>query len=90
MKKALIIFLLCLGFPLFAEYNHFSIPDSSEIRATLEESWFNASLTNVRNNKPEIYSSPDGTLFQVRLEETERDFCIFVSPHAIIKVDVYS
>ena len=90
MKKALIIFLLCLGFPLFAEYNHLSIPDSSEIRAMLEESWFNASLTNVRNNKPEIYSSPDGTLFQVRLEETERDFCIFVSPHAIIKVDVYS
>lgn len=75
---------------VYAEYNRDGIPDSSEIRQSLEQTWFYAPLSNVRMNKAEIRTNRIGEKFQVRLEETEKDFAIFVSPHTKMEVDVYT
>lgn len=80
--------LLCL--PSFALYNRYGVPDSSEIRKDLVETWFEAPLLNVRMNRPEIRTNSIGEKFQIRLEETEDSFNIFVAPFARIEVDVYS
>lgn len=76
--------------PVFALYNSFGVPDSSEIRKELVESWFEAPLQNVRMNRPEIRTNSVGQKFQIRMEETEDSFNIFVAPYARIEVDVYS
>lgn len=92
MKKTLISILLLLFLPAvsFAAYNSFGIPDSSEIRKDLVEKWFEAPLAAVRTNLPEVRSNPAGEKFQIRMEETEDSFNVFVSPHAIINVSVYT
>ena len=91
MKKFfLIIAGLVLFSPLFARYNRLGIPDSSEIRDCLEELWFTAPLSEVRLNQPEIRANDNGEKFQIRLEENESTFNVFVAPHAVIKVNVYS
>ena len=91
MKKFfLIIAGLVLFSPLFARYNRLGIPDSSEIRDCLEEQWFTAPLSEVRLNQPEIRANDNGEKFQIRLEENESTFNVFVAPHAVIKVNVYS
>ena len=54
------------------------------------EKWFEAPLSAVRMNLPEIYNNPAGEKFQVRLEESDSTYNIFVSPQTKIKVDVYS
>lgn len=92
MKKYLLLaMILILGiFPAFSAYNRLSIPDSAELRTNLIEKWFEASLTVVRNNPPEILVNQAGNKFQVRLEENEDTFNIFVAPHSVINVDVYS
>lgn len=91
MKKQILGFLLTLiVLPVFALYNSYGVPDSSEIRRDLVETWFEAPLQNVRMNRPEIRTNNVGQKFQVRLEETEDSFNIFVAPYARIEVDVYS
>lgn len=91
MKKLIIWFLVfSFSFSLFAEYNSLGIPDSAEVRKGLEEAWFEAPLESVRNNNPEIYYNKVGEEFQVRMEESESTYNIFVSPHATISVNVYS
>jgi len=91
MKKLLgLITALCLCGNLFAAYNSFGIPDSSEIRKNLQEKWFEAPLSVVRDNKPEIVKNNIGEEFQVRMEENETTYNIFVSPEMEINVDVYS
>ena len=84
------LFLLLLAAPLFADYNSWGIPDSSEIRKELKERWFEASLEDVRMNLPEIYDNAAGQKFQVRLEESDSTYMIFVSPATTINVKVYS
>ena len=85
-------FLVCLVafVPLFASYNRLGIPDSSEIRKGMEEKWFTAPLSVVRENQPEIHANDNGEKFQIRLEENETTFNVFVAPHAVIKVNVFS
>ncbi len=91
MKKLLcLITALCVALPLFAAYNRLGIPDSSEIRAGLEEAWFTAPLDVIRQNAPEIRANNNGEKFQIRLEENDSTFNVFVSPRALIKVNVYS
>lgn len=91
MKKLLcLISALCLSLPIFAAYNRLGIPDSSEIRVDLEERWFTAPLGMVRENQPEIHANDNGEKFQVRLEESDTTFNIFVAPRALIKVNVFS
>ena len=85
-----LITALCISLPIFAAYNRLGIPDSSEIRAGLEEQWFTAPLTEVRANPPEIRVNNNGEKFQIRLEENDQTFNIFVSPRALIKVNVFS
>ena len=91
MKKAsLLLLILLFVSPIFAAYNSKSVSDSSEIRKSLVEKWFEAPLSAVRMNLPEIYNNPAGEKFQVRLEESDTTYNIFVSPQKKIKVDVYS
>lgn len=91
MKKLIAGLLVSLFLaPLFALYNRYGVPDSSEIRKDLVETWFEAPLSTVRMNRPEIRTNSIGQKFQIRLEETEDTFNIFVAPYARIEVDVYS
>ncbi len=92
MRKKFLVKTMLVLFSalLFAETNAFDIPDSAQIRSGLRESWFEASLTTVRNNKPQIYRNKVGEEFQVRLEEAETTFNVFVSPKMTMLVDVYS
>jgi len=91
MKKSLIVLIsLILTLPLHAAYNRIGIPDSSEIRKGLEEQWFTAALADIRMNAPEIRNNDNGDKFQIRLEENETTFNVFVAPHAEINVTVYS
>ncbi len=91
-KKILFLSSLLSFVPIFsfAEYNKDGLPDSSEIRQSLEETWFKAPLKNVRMNKAELHTNKIGQKFQVRLEETEKDFNIFVSPFTRMEIDVYT
>ena len=72
MKK--VISFLCIFtvfLPVFAVYNRLGIPDSAEIREELEEKWFTAPLSAVRENIPEIRANLNGEKFQIRMEENE-------------------
>ena len=84
-----VVFLLVLS-PVWALYNRYGIPDSSEIRKDLVETWFEAPLETVRMNRAEIRTNSIGEKFQVRLEETDSSFNIFVAPYARMEVDVIS
>ncbi|MBO4533984.1 MAG: hypothetical protein J5726_09885 [Treponema sp.] len=84
------LILLMSVFPVFAAYNSWGIPDSSEIRKGLKERWFEASLDAVRMNLPEIYDNNAGEKFQVRLEESDTTYMIYVAPCSVINVNVYS
>ncbi len=89
MKKLFgMVLILFSLMPLFASYNQLGIPDSSEIRSELEEQWFTASLNSIRNNPPEIRNNDNGERFQIRLEENDSTFNVFVSPEAEITVNV--
>lgn len=92
MKKAvsILITLVLSSVSLFASYNSLGVPDSSEIREQLAERWFEAPLSAVRQNMPEVYYNEAGQKFQVRLEETNDTFNIFVSPSSEINVTVYT
>ena len=90
VKIFLGLLLLLFAAPVFADYNSWGIPDSSEIRKGLKERWFEASLEDVRMNLPEIYDNDAGQKFQVRLEESDSTYMIFVAPCATINVKVYS
>lgn len=92
-KKTFLSFLILFaaGFTrLFAAYNSLGIPDSSEIRKTLIESWFEAPLDLVRTNKSFETRNQIGEEFQVRLEEDDQYFYIFVAPHSILTVNVFT
>lgn len=92
MKKKIILgFITALLIsPVFAAYNSWGIPDSSEIRGKLVETWFENTLENVRSNYQEIYINKAGEKFQVRLEESDKTFNIFVSPSAENNVKIIS
>lgn len=85
-----IVFAFITVTPALALYNRYGIPDSSEIRQGLVETWFEAPLSTVRENRAEIRTNSIGEKFQVRLEETDSSFNIFVAPYARMEVDVIS
>ncbi len=76
--------------PLSAAYNSWGVPDSSEIRSELVERWFLAPLSTIRTYLPEVYSNAAGQKFQVRLEETDTNFAIYLAPSSTIPVNVYT
>lgn len=66
------------------------IPDSADIRKSLVEQWFEAPLDTLRANKIEVRKNRTGQLFQIRMEESEDSFNIYVSPHAELMMDEYA
>lgn len=92
MKRIFLVFILVTAvlFPVFSAYNNWGIPDSSEIRVILQERWFESPLSEVRQMLPEIYANDAGQKFQVRMEESDSTFNIFVAAGTTINVNVYS
>jgi len=91
--KRIFSFALCVtvvSVSLHAGINRYGIPDSSDIRKKLVETWFEAPLNDIRENRQEIRQNAAGRQFQVRLEESDTTFSIIVSPQAQLPVDVYS
>lgn len=74
---------------LFAEYNSFGIPDSSEIRKKLGREWFEGPLSELRTFGTEIYKNSVGIQFQVRIEEQEDNFILIVAPRSEVQVNLY-
>lgn len=66
------------------------VPDSSDIRKSMVESWFEAPLEALREMHPEIRKNKSGERFQARMEESGGAFTILVAPSAQMQVDVYS
>ncbi|MBR1536542.1 MAG: hypothetical protein IJ630_06360 [Treponema sp.] len=85
----LILFLLSI-FSLSAQNNKFRIPDSSVIRKTVAENWFEEPLSALRNNRTELRTNSIGQVFQVKMEETRDIFSIIVSPETKVAVDLYT
>jgi len=93
LKRFCLFFIsICFSLPAFCAYNRLNIPDSAEIRnnSKIIEKWFEAPLENVRFNVPETAYNDIGEEFQIRLEEDEYSFNVFVSPKAKINITVYS
>ena len=86
MKKSwafISLFLLTLV-PVFADYTKSGIPDSTEIRKGLVQTWFNAPVQDVRAKEPELYKDGIGNEFQVRAEEADGELAIIVAPKTVI------
>ena len=86
----LCLLMIMIGASSFALYNRQGIPDSSEIRQNLVESWFTAPLEAVRGRMPELHRNNVGTVFQVRAEENDDYLMIIVAPRQKMAVDMYS
>ncbi|MBR1912819.1 MAG: hypothetical protein IJ828_10765 [Treponema sp.] len=86
MKKALSFIGLCIAalVPVFADYARSGIPDSTEIRAQLVQSWFTAPVQDVRLKAPEILKDGIGNEFQVRAEDADGETAIIVAPKTLI------
>lgn len=83
-----LILAVLLAAPLHAAYNRYGIPDSSEIRKTLVEKWFEAPLESVRLNAPEFHANSAGQKFMVSLEEADDTYNIMVSACTTIKMNI--
>ena len=80
-----IFFFFCAAFffavpLLFAEYNSFGIPDSSEIRKKIGREWFEGPLSALRTFGTEIYKNSVGIEFELRFEEQDDVFLVIVAP----------
>ena len=90
-KKGL-VFLLTTLFSavfIFADYNKFGIPDSSEIRKEIQNEWFKQDLELIRLQNTQIRKNYSGQTFQISLEEKEEKFFVYVSPKSSMRIDVY-
>ncbi|MBR0030749.1 MAG: hypothetical protein IJP61_00455 [Treponema sp.] len=74
----------------FADYNRMGVPDSSDIRHDINETWLNLPLDYLREKHTEIRMNSVGEKFQVRLEETATTFSVYVCPEISVPVDVYT
>lgn len=91
MKRTIFLLaalLACFAaMPAFAGFSAYGIPDSSEIRAEISSSWFEAPIALVRSKTEELYDDGAGHSFQVRVEE-EGAYCkIIVAPKSVMSVD---
>lgn len=86
---AFFIPFFCAVSALYAEYNSLGIPDSSEIRKQIADSWFFQDLETLRMNNVQLRKNRQGDTFQVSIEEQENQLIVYVSPKAKMKVDVY-
>ncbi|MCR5605714.1 MAG: hypothetical protein K6F69_02705 [Treponema sp.] len=88
-RVLLAISVFCLSFFVFAAYDPNGIPDSSEIRKSLRETWFTAPLDAVRQNESATFENSIGTVFQVRVEEIPEELAIIVAPETTVAIDIY-
>ncbi|MCR5217130.1 hypothetical protein [Treponema sp.] len=88
MKKVfcIISFALLNVIPVFADYLLGSLPDSSEIRSRIIDSWFTAPVSELQKKNPELYEDATGNVFQVRAEEGFDSIFIIVSPRGYQEV----
>lgn len=89
-RVLLILLFSALIFPLSAQNNRLHVPDSSVIRKSIAENWFEEPLSKIRENRTEIRANAVGQVFQVRLEETRDFFSIIVAPETQLSVDLYT
>ena len=91
--RRLLSFMVAVCLSVYAsaasQFSVSHVPDSSRIRERLVETWFDAPLSVVRMNMPEVHETPGGT-FEVRMEETETTFSIVVAPRAQLMVTTFS
>lgn len=90
MKKVfcLILCLICANF-CFSEYNSRGVPDSADLRKKLVETWFEASLDELKDKVPEFLSNAGGQKFKVYLEEEDTFYCIYVASGKSMDVNVF-
>ena len=74
--------------PCFAEFDFYSIPDSAEIRKSIEDTWLTAPVSQVMDNPAFVTKNSYGTSFEVRWEETESELQIIVAPESYLDVNV--
>ncbi|WP_407426949.1 hypothetical protein [Treponema sp.] len=85
-----VLILFCLTAPLFSQNNKLRVPDSSVIRSSIADNWFEQPLQTIRQNRTEIRSNAIGQVFQIRLEETRDIFSVIVAPETQVAVDLYT
>lgn len=85
---AILVFFTAI--PLFSAESRYDVPDSSDIRKGMRETWFEAPLSAVRQNHVELRKNNIGKQFQIRLEETDELSNIFVAPQYQLAMDVYA
>lgn len=83
-------FLLLVSAFSFAEYNSYGIPDSTEIRKSIINSWFTQNISELRNKNSEIRKNNLGETFQIRMEEKVSSYAIIVAPESYLNVDLIS
>lgn len=91
MKRLVIgiIFAFCV-INAFAEYNKSGLPDSSEIREQLIETWFYAPISIVRSYDPQIRVNEVGEKFQIYPEVEGEVLYVRVCPRKTLNMEVYS
>ncbi len=66
------------------------IPESSELRGRIIESWFEVPVPVLRTKEAEVIQSMDGSYFQVSVEDYGNQCAIVVAPGKVEKVEIYS
>ncbi len=82
------LFLFCAS--VFAEYNSYGIPDSAEIRRTIQDSWFLQNLAELRTRNSELRKNNLGQTFQIRMEERVDFYAVIIAPESYLNVDLIS
>lgn len=92
MKKHILQFCLILFFSsfIFAEYNSRGVPDSADVRKAVVESWFEASVEELREKIPEIRANVAGQKFRIYMEEEDSYYCIYVASGKPMDVNIFS
>lgn len=92
MKKVFLSFWCILFFTgvVFAEYNSRGVQDSADVRKDIVESWFEASLDELRDMIPEIRANGAGQKFKIYLEEEDSYYCVYVASGKSMDVNVFS
>jgi len=91
MKKFFTLFvslIVCLS-GVFADYNAFGVPDSAEIRKELPNEWFEAPIEIIRTFETLFRTNNIGLEFKIAMEETEKDFTVYVSPRSEREVTIF-
>lgn len=90
MKRFFLILCSFFCLPLFADFNEMNLPDSTEIRKAIAETWFYGDLNDIREMRSEIRKNAIAQSFQVRMEETDSSFAIIIAPQVKIPMDFYT